>query len=118
MEAFTHDDNPLARDRIRLHGFCDNLLRQAIGVGVGSVPGVDSLVECSLQDWKGLGFLDTPGEPARIAKGHGTEDRVRDAEPGGTELDVFNFGGGCHDDGFGLFIYTYVLGGMASSWRR
>lgn len=91
MEAFRHDDELVARDIVRLDGSSDKLLGDPIGVVVGRVPGVDAAVECCLEQWEGHVGFDAPGEPASVAKGHGPEDRVGNAQARGAELDVFDF---------------------------
>lgn len=85
MKAFSHDHDFLPRDRINLHGLCNDFLRGAVGVGICSVPGVNALIICRFQDGQRFGLFNAPGEPLGVAEGHGAEDGVRDAEAGGAE---------------------------------
>lgn len=106
-KAFRHDDF-LTWYRIHLQGLSDNLLGSAIGIDIGRVPGVDAIVERGFQDWKGFGFVVTPGKPAGVTEGHSAEDGVGDAEARGAELDVFYGGGGGSHCGLRCFFWVVV----------
>lgn len=100
MKTLCQNNNLLPRDTVRLDRSRNDLLGTPVRVVVRRVPRIDAEIKRRLQDREGIGFFETPREPASVAEGHGAEDGVGDAEAGGTELDVGCFcSGGRHGVG-------------------
>lgn len=80
LEALGHDDEFGSRDVVVLDGCAENLLRPAVGVGIGHVPCIDALIERVLENWEGFILVQEPGLPVLVAEAHAAEDNLGDFE--------------------------------------
>lgn len=60
--AFGEDDYLVARDGVFLEGFADYSFRDAVGVDVCGVPGVNAYVVSVLEEWESCFFVENPLE--------------------------------------------------------